>query len=71
MAKTAGTLGLLAVVVFQDAHYTALVRDERADSWTWHDRRDVTPVGSFESVVAKCRNDGGAPLCPYLLFFDA
>ncbi|KAH8070898.1 hypothetical protein JL721_4815 [Aureococcus anophagefferens] len=64
-------LGLFAVVVFQDAHYTALVRDERADSWTWHDRRDVTLVGSFESVVAKCRNDGGAPLCPYLLFFDA
>ncbi|KAK7249298.1 hypothetical protein SO694_00047157 [Aureococcus anophagefferens] len=64
-------LGLFAVVVFRDAHYTALVRDERADSWTWHDRRDATPVGSFESVVAKCRNDGGAPLCPYLLFFDA
>ena len=64
-------LGLFAVVVFQDAHYTALVRDEHADSWTWHDRRDVTPVGSFESVVAKCRNDGGAPLCPYLLFYDA
>ena len=70
-AKPARRLGLFAVVVFQDAHYTALVRDKRADSWTWYDRRDVTPVGSFESVVAKCRNDGGAPLCPYLLFFDA
>ena len=70
-AKPARRLGLFAVVVFQDAHYTALVRDKRADAWTWYDRRDVTPVGSFESVVAKCRNDGGAPLCPYLLFYDA
>ncbi|KAK7249300.1 hypothetical protein SO694_00047158 [Aureococcus anophagefferens] len=52
-------------------HYTALVRDKRADAWTWYDRRDVTLVGSFESMVAKCRNDGGAPLCPYLLFYDA
>ncbi|KAH8090014.1 hypothetical protein JL720_6310 [Aureococcus anophagefferens] len=70
-AKPARRLGLFAVVVFQDAHYTALVRDKRADAWTWYDRRDVTLVGSFESVVAKCRNDGGAPLCPYLLFYDA
>ncbi|KAH8070899.1 hypothetical protein JL721_4816 [Aureococcus anophagefferens] len=70
-AKPARRLGLFAVVVFQDAHYTALVRDKRADSWTWYDRRDVTLVGSFESMVAKCRNDGGAPLCPYLLFYDA
>ncbi|KAH8090012.1 hypothetical protein JL720_6308 [Aureococcus anophagefferens] len=70
-AKPARRLGLFAVVVFQDAHYTALVRDKRADAWTWYDRRDVTLVGSFESMVAKCRNDGGAPLCPYLLFYDA
>ncbi|KAK7249297.1 hypothetical protein SO694_00047159 [Aureococcus anophagefferens] len=62
--------GALALSV-ATPRYTALVRDKRADAWTWYDRRDVTLVGSFESVVAKCRNDGGAPLCPYLLFYDA
>jgi hypothetical protein len=69
IGKVKFEVDLSAVVVFQDAHYTAFVREQDgSDSWTHHDRHSAVAVGTFANVVQRCR-DG--PMLPYLLFYDS
>ena len=69
IGKVKFEVDLFAVAVFQNAHYTAFVRArDGSDSWTYHDRRSAVAVGTFASVVQRCR-DG--PMLPYLLFYDS
>ena len=62
IGKVKFEVDLFAVAVFQNAHYTAFVRArDGSDSWTYHDRRSAVAVGTFASVVQRCR-DG--PMLP-------
>ena len=63
-------LDLLAVVVFQNAHYTAFVRaPDGADAWTHHDRQMRVHVGQWTDVVRRCATVT-SPMLPYLLVYD-
>ena len=67
--NNARPLDLLAVVVFQNAHYTAFVRSpDGADAWTHHDRQARIHVGAWTDVVVR----DGKWICMrrYLLVYD-
>ena len=68
--NNARPLDLLAVVVFQNAHYTAFVRSpDGADAWTHHDRQARIHVGAWTDVVRRCAT-ATSPMLPYLLVYD-
>ena len=68
--NNARPLDLLAVVVFQNAHYTAFVRSpDGADAWTHHDRQARIHVGAWTDVGRRCAT-ATSPMLPYLLVYD-
>ena len=68
--NNARPLDLLAVVVFQNAYYTAFVRSpDGADAWTHHDRQARIHVGAWTDVVRRCAT-ATSPMLPYLLVYD-